>query len=61
MSKVSVDANIALVLEAFDKRIFVRNIEGDGDPMWGIKLIPYLLALKHLAEYIETELKGESR
>jgi hypothetical protein len=63
MTKVAVDANIALVLEAFDKRVFVRNIEGDGDPMWGIKLIPYLMALKGLGEYIKGELKagGDAR
>lgn len=57
MTKETLDMNITLVLEGFDKRIFVRNATGDDAPDWGIKLIPYLMALKALTEYIEAEIR----
>ncbi len=39
------DDAIDKVLEGFEKRVFVRNIEGDGQPDWAIRLLPYFQAL----------------
>ena len=41
---------VAKVLEGFDRKIFVRNIEGDGASDWAVKCFPYLRALGILAE-----------
>lgn len=41
---------VAKVLEGFDRKIFVRNIEDDGASDWAVKCFPYLRALGILAE-----------
>ncbi len=41
-------ANIALLLEGFDRGIFVRNTLGDNDPRWAIQTLPYLRAMAKL-------------
>ena len=33
------------VLRGFDEGVWNRNIQGDGDPAWGVKLLPHVLAL----------------
>jgi hypothetical protein len=33
------------VLKGFETGVFVRNIEGDGQPDWAIKLIPFVALL----------------
>lgn len=40
------------VLAGFDAQIFVRSTVGDLDPMWGIKLLPYLKALADARELL---------
>lgn len=37
------------VLEGFAADVFVRDISGDRDPGWAIKLLPYINALARLA------------
>lgn len=38
-------AALKAILEAFDRRVFVRNVRHDDDPNWAIDLIPHLAAL----------------
>lgn len=38
------------VLEGFDKEIFVRNTENDGDSDWAVKLMPYIIAMQKLTD-----------
>jgi len=33
------------ILAGFEKGVFVRSTEGDHDPTWGLKLVPYMRAL----------------
>lgn len=37
------------VLEGFDSGVFVRNVDGDGQSGWAMKLLPYIQALQQLA------------
>lgn len=41
------------VLEGFEKDVFVRNVDGDGDPAWAIKFFPYARALSVLQEFAD--------
>jgi len=43
------------VLAAFDAGAFVRDIRGDGDPAWGIKLFPHLRWLAKLTQLVRPE------
>jgi len=45
--------DVRKVLEGFDTDIFVRSIEGDGDPGWALRLAPYLAALGRLTKASE--------
>jgi hypothetical protein len=53
MSREELERNIKLVLEGFERGLFVRGTSGDGDPAWAIKLMPYLVALGKLAKEVE--------
>lgn len=46
---------IEMVLDGFEKSIFVRSIAGDGNADWTIKLLPYLRALSVLQQWAKTE------
>jgi|SRR5665213_2117330 len=45
---------IATVLEGFDKGVFVRDVTGDGDSGWGVRLLPYISALATLTQLRES-------
>jgi hypothetical protein len=40
----------AKVVEGFERRLFIRNTQGDGDSAWAIKFAPYLAALATLSK-----------
>jgi hypothetical protein len=44
---------IAKVLEGFDTGVFVRSTDGDADPQWAMKLLPYIQALATLKEALQ--------
>lgn len=39
------------VIKGFSEGVFTRSTVGDSDPMWGLKLVPYIKALAELKEY----------
>jgi hypothetical protein len=45
-------ADVALVLEGFDKGLFVRSTDGDSESGWAMKWLPYLGALARLQEAV---------
>jgi len=45
--------DVRIVLDGFDKGIFVRSTQGDDKPGWAIDLMPYLAALGRLAKALE--------
>ena len=40
------------ILDGFDKGVFNRNITNDGESAWAIKLLPYIVALAKLQEWV---------
>lgn len=36
---------VRMILRGFDEGVFVRNIDGDSDPAWAIKLMPFIRAI----------------
>jgi len=51
--RAELDAAIVKVLDGFDEGVFVRNIDGDTEPGWAVKLSPYLAAIGVLARAVE--------
>jgi hypothetical protein len=47
--------DVKMVLEGFDKGIFVRDISHDHQSDWAIRAFPYLAALGRLAEQVDAE------
>ena len=43
---------VTTVLRGFDEGVFVRNVKGDGESDWAIKLMPFVRALGVLAAAI---------
>jgi len=41
------------ILRGFDEGVFVRDISNDSDPMWAIKLFPFIQALALAAKPTE--------
>jgi hypothetical protein len=53
---MAIDPNdVRIVLDGFEKRVFVRSAEGDDKPGWAIDLLPYLTALARLQAAIEED------
>lgn len=46
----NIKAAVKIILQAFDKGVFVRSTERDNNPKWAIELLPYIQALKQLHE-----------
>lgn len=44
------DEAIRLVLEGFDKGVFVRDISHDHESSWAVRQLPYLAALSRLID-----------
>lgn len=42
--------DVRIVLEGFDRGVFVRNIANDPTPDWAIQLVCYIAALGRLAK-----------
>jgi hypothetical protein len=44
---------IHTVLRGFDKQVFLRNTDGDGNSGWAFHTLPYIMALALLAKESE--------
>jgi len=42
--------DVRIMLDGFEKKIFVRSIDGDDKPGWAIDLLPYISALARLRQ-----------
>jgi len=47
--------DIQIVLDGFDKTIFVRNVSQDSEPDWAVKAFPFLAALARLQVALHPE------
>lgn len=45
--------NCRKLLEGFDEKVFVRNIEGDGESDWAMKLLPYMASLARIRQAMD--------
>lgn len=41
-------AEVAMLLKGFDRRVYVRNVEGDDAPDWAIRLLPFIASMGRL-------------
>lgn len=46
-------AGLKAILAGFDAGVWVRNISGDGDPAWAIKLMPHIQAMAAAVKAVE--------
>jgi hypothetical protein len=60
MSDDKVVAAIRKLNEAFDREVFIRNTDHDGEPGWAMKLLPYIQALAVLNEYANAQEKAHA-
>jgi hypothetical protein len=44
---------VSIVIEGFDKGIFVRDVTGDTDTWWAVRVLPYVSALATMKELVE--------
>jgi hypothetical protein len=44
---------VRVVLEGFDKNIFVRDVTGDTDTWWAVRVLPYVSALATMKNLVE--------
>ncbi len=47
----AVKANVRVVLEAFDKRVFIRDTAHDGEAGWFLRVMPAIAALAELQKW----------
>lgn len=54
-------AGLKAILAGFDAGVWVRNISGDGDPAWAIKLMPHIQAMAAVVKAVEKAEGSEAR
>lgn len=45
--------DVRIVLDGFERKVFVRSIEGDDKPGWAVDLLPYISALSRLQRAVD--------
>lgn len=46
---------VSVILQGFDAGVFVRSLDGDNEPMWALKIAPYIVALAKAQSLLTTD------